>query len=67
MYLMAFYRLDTCRNQTMSGMGAISWMMIMEYCDRLGIDEEEQRDDMEHHIGALDTAYQEWANSQRKK
>lgn len=66
-YLMAFFRLDTNRSSSFGGVGSIPWMAIMDYCDRVGITDEEQREDMEHHIYALDSAYQEWAEAQRKK
>jgi len=67
LYLMAFHRLDTCRNASFSGIGNISWAAIMDYCDRTGIRDQEQRDDMEYHINALDSVYQEWIASKRKK
>lgn len=66
MYLTAYYRLDTCRSASFGSIGNISWVAIMDYCDRLEIFDEEQREDMEHHISVLDSAYQEWAEGQRK-
>jgi len=38
----------------------------MDYCDRLGITDQDQRDDMEYHINELDSAYREWAEAKRK-
>lgn len=39
----------------------------MDYCDRTGIRDQEQRDDMEYHINALDSVYHEWIASKRGK
>lgn len=39
----------------------------MDYCDRMGIDDQEQRDDMEYHIVELDRVYQEWAKARQGK
>jgi hypothetical protein len=66
LFLTAFFRLDKCRTASFGGIGDIPWAAIMDYCDRLDINDQEQRDDMEHHINELDQAYREWANSQRK-
>jgi len=67
MYFVAFNRLDTSRASSFGGIGHIPWMTIMDYCDRVGIHDQEQRDDMEYHINALDAAYQQWAAEKRKK
>ncbi|WP_097105783.1 phage tail assembly chaperone [Nitrosomonas ureae] len=66
LFLVAFHRLDTCRTASFGGIGSISWMTIMEYCDRIGITDQSQRDDMEYHINELDSAYREWAEAKRK-
>lgn len=33
----------------------------MEYCDRIGISDLDQREDMEHFVRQMDAAYQDWA------
>lgn len=65
-YIEAFDRLGTCRQIGFGGVGQISWFQIQEYCDRTGITDEEQREDMEYHINALDAAYIDWYSSKNK-
>lgn len=61
MYLAAFFRLSGGRPVGMN-LGAISWMMIEEYCDRIGV-HQEQRELMHHHIGRMDKAYLDKKNA----
>ena len=67
MFMEAFERLNTGRPVGFGGLGRISWRDIQEYCDRTGITDEEQRDDMEYQINALDAAYLDWWESTNKK
>jgi hypothetical protein len=45
LYWTAFWRLDSYRPVGMGGAGKIPWGAIMDYCDRLDLDER-QRDTM---------------------
>lgn len=51
----AFMDLDSSRPVGF-GLAPIPWLTIHDYCDRLGL-EEEQREDMHYHIDAMDTAF----------
>lgn len=51
----AFQRLSTSRQLGM-GSGPIPWIAIAEFCDRHGLDEDEQSD-LEYLIGKMDEVY----------
>lgn len=55
LYYGAFWDLSTCRPLGMSE-GPISWLSIDAYATARGLDAE-QRDDLQHHIRAMDRAY----------
>ncbi|AJD82850.1 tail chaperonin [Achromobacter phage 83-24] len=55
LYWLAFQRLSSGRPVGMAP-GAISWMQIEEYCDRVHVYGEE-RDIMHHHIQKMDAEY----------
>jgi len=55
LYYGAFWDLSTCRPLGMSE-GPISWLSIDAYATARGLDAE-QRDDLHHHIRAMDRAY----------
>jgi hypothetical protein len=46
--------------------GPIPWLAVDSYCNTNGI-EGEQREDLEHHIRALDTAYLDYRAKQAEK
>ena len=46
------------------GIGPIDWKTIEDYCDRIGVDDD-QREAMHHHIRAMDDAFVEFKS--RKK
>lgn len=56
-YFGAFLELNTDRYVGME-LGPIPWSSIMEYADRLGLDDEE-REDLFHHVRALDDVLME--------
>jgi hypothetical protein len=64
LYYGAFFDLHTCRPLGMAE-GAIRWMDIHDYCDRLELSLE-QREDMHHHIRVMDNAYLEWRGKKAK-
>lgn len=65
LYYGAFFDLHTCRPLGMAE-GAIRWMDIHDYCDRLGVSED-QREDMHYHIRVMDNAYLEWRGKKVKE
>lgn len=65
LYYGAFWDLSTCRPIGMSE-GPISWLSIDAYATARGLDEE-QRDDLHHHIRFMDRAYLEHMGKKRER
>lgn len=65
LYWDAFWHLDSCRGYGMSE-GPISWLAIDAYATARGFDPE-QRDDLHHHIAAMDRAYLKHLSEKREK
>lgn len=65
LYYSAFWDLHTCRPIGM-GEGPISWLSVDAYATARGFDEE-QRDDLHHHIRVMDRAYLEHRAKQAEK
>lgn len=63
LHLSAFFDLTTCR-QSGVGSGYIPWTAVETYADRLVLDTEE-REDLHHHIRAMDECY--LAHQERKR
>ncbi len=56
LYYKGFLDLNTSRAFTGFGIGPIGWLVIEQYCNVMEL-EQEQREDMHHHIAALDAVY----------
>lgn len=65
LYYGAFWDLDSCRQIGM-GEGPISWLSVDAYATARGFDPE-QRDDLHHHISAMDRAYLKFRADKREK
>lgn len=65
LYYGAFWDLNSCRTVGM-GEGPIPWLAIDAYATARGFDAE-QRDDLHHHISAMDRAYLKHQADQREK
>jgi hypothetical protein len=66
LYYTAFWALSTCRALTMSGPGYIPWQSMMDYARSLGLDEE-QTDDLFHHVRSMDVAWVRWQHERAKR
>ena len=64
LYFVAFQDLHTCRSAGFD-VGPIAWLDIDRYADQGGLDED-QRQDLHHHVRAMDNAYLAWARQQAK-
>ena len=65
LYYGAFWDLNSCRSIGM-GEGPISWLSVDAYATARGFDAE-QRDDLHHHISAMDRAYLKHQADEREK
>lgn len=63
LFLDAFWALSSCRSIGM-GLGPIPWTAVLEYSKILGL-REEQQEDLEMHVGRLDSAFLKWSGEQR--
>lgn len=64
-YLRAFYELDSCRPIGMAE-GPIPWVVVDQWCQSLGLDEEE-REDVHYLVRRLDNSYLRHVESKRSK
>ena len=55
LFLMGFMDLSSCRPAGF-GVSPIPWTAIHEYCERIGV-EDDQRDDMLYHVQIMDQAF----------
>lgn len=62
LYYEAFHHLHSGRAVMMAEL-PISWMQIAEYGERTGLTEE-QVEDLQHHVRAMDDAYLKWRQKQ---
>ena len=56
MYYKAFFDLTTCRTGLHGTEGPIVWTAVIKWAETYELDEE-QRDDLVHHIGQMDEVY----------
>jgi hypothetical protein len=61
----AFLELTSCRSNGM-GIGPISWLAMMEFCDRFEI-YNDQREDFVYYVRQLDEVYLSWNNKELDK
>lgn len=61
LYYGAFFDLHTCRGGW--GDGYIPWTAIDEYCDRLGLSDD-QREDMHYYIREMDEQYHQYREAE---
>ncbi len=64
-YWQAFHELSTCRQVGMI-LGPIPWAAIRDYCEDLGIDDEDERADFTMIIRLLDDVYLKIAEERTK-
>lgn len=65
LYLEAFWTLSSCRSIGM-GLGPIPWDAVEKYGTILALDAD-QSDDLEYHIGRLDSAFLSWSAEHQKQ
>ncbi len=56
--------LDSSRAMGMQE-GRIPWLVICEYCDKIGVTDEDQRDDVIFLVQTLDKFYMSWLENKR--
>lgn len=66
LYFAAFFDLTTCRSQGAYSQGPIPWTAIDRYAEANEF-AGEQRQDLFHHVRAMDEAYLAWARERAKK
>lgn len=57
LYWNAFRSLSTCRQAIYNTEGPIPWNILQEYCDRIGIEDEDDREYFIELIGQMDITY----------
>ena len=65
LYYEAFWRLDTCRSVAMD-LGPIPWTAVHAYGTEMRLSRR-QRQDLHHHVTAMDLAYRKWVRERRPK
>lgn len=64
LYFGAFFDLNSCRQNGM-GVGQIPWTAVQDYCEHLGLSDE-QTADMHSHIRDMDQAFLKYCDSKKE-